>query len=81
MLTAKDLELIEKIIYRNGDDIAVAMSRSFERLEERIEALETRLTSRITDMGNKNIEDGQEISDTLADLKNSLAVFMTKIKV
>jgi len=30
------LELIERIIYKNGDDLAISIARSFERLEERI---------------------------------------------
>jgi len=37
-LEQKDLELIERVIYKNGDDIAVSIGRSFERLEERIDA-------------------------------------------
>ena len=39
-LEQKDLELIERVIYNNGDDIAVSIGRSFERLEERITATE-----------------------------------------
>ena len=31
-LDQKDLELIERVIYKNGDDIAVSIGRSFERL-------------------------------------------------
>jgi hypothetical protein len=31
-LETKDLELIERVIYKNGDDIAVSIGRSFERL-------------------------------------------------
>jgi hypothetical protein len=46
-LTQKDLELIERAIYKNGDDIAVPIARSFERLEERIDASESRLYSRL----------------------------------
>jgi len=52
-LEQKDLELIERVIYKNGDDIAVSISRSFERLEERIDAAESRLYGRIS-----AIEDG-----------------------
>ena len=35
-LNSKDIELIDRIIYKNTDDIAVAIARSFERLEEKI---------------------------------------------
>ena len=41
-IAQKDLELIERVIYKNGDDIAVSIGRSFERLEERIDAGEMR---------------------------------------
>ena len=37
-ITQKDLEIIERIIYKNGDDVAVSIARSFERIEERIDA-------------------------------------------
>jgi len=49
-LEQKDLESIDRIIYRNSDDIAVSIARSFERLEERIDAVESRLYSRIADL-------------------------------
>jgi len=32
---------------KNGDDIAVSIGRSFERLEERIDGAESRLYSRL----------------------------------
>jgi hypothetical protein len=47
-LDKTDLELIERVIYKNGDDIAVSIARSFERLEERIDAAEARIYSRLT---------------------------------
>ena len=49
-LTHEDLELIERVIYKNGDDVAIAMGRSFERLEERIDAAEARLYSRLLEI-------------------------------
>jgi hypothetical protein len=49
-LTEKDLELIERVIYKNGDDIAVSISRSFERLEERIDAAESRIYTRLIEV-------------------------------
>jgi len=49
-LTQSDLESIERIIYKNSDDIAVSIARSFERLEERIDAAEARLYSRFADI-------------------------------
>jgi hypothetical protein len=52
-LNPADLELIERVIYRNGDDIAVSIGRSFERLEERIDATEARIYSRFTDIADE----------------------------
>ena len=52
-LDQKDLELIERIIYKNGDDIAVSIGRSFERLEERIDAAESRIYSRLAEIEDK----------------------------
>ena len=46
-LEPKDLELIERIVYKGNDDIAVSIARSFERLEERIDGSESRLYSRL----------------------------------
>jgi predicted nucleic acid-binding Zn-ribbon protein len=43
-------EQIERVIYKNGDDIAVSIGRSFERLEERMDAAESRICSRLTDI-------------------------------
>ena len=52
-LEQKDIELLERVIYKNGDDIAVSLARSFERLEERIDAAESRIYSRISDVEDK----------------------------
>jgi hypothetical protein len=55
-LHTKDLELIERIIYKNGDDIAVSIGRSFERLEERMDAFESRIYSRVSDIDQRLTE-------------------------
>lgn len=52
-LDQKDVELLERIIYKNGDDIAVSVARSFERLEERIDSTESRLYARFADLEDK----------------------------
>ena len=52
-LDQKDLESIERLVYRNADDIAVSIGRSFERLEERIDAAESRIYSRLGDIEDK----------------------------
>ena len=45
-----DLEAIERVIYKNGDAVAVSIARSFERIEEKIDAVESRIYSRLTDL-------------------------------
>ncbi len=60
-LESKDLELIERVIYKNGDDIAVSIGRSFERLEERIDGAESRIYGRLV-----------EIEDLIEGLKDDV---------
>jgi hypothetical protein len=74
-LEPKDIEVIEKIIYKNGDDIAVSIARSFERLEERIDAAESRIYSRISDVEDKVESVRQDIADELADMKGEIRDF------
>lgn len=52
-LDKEDIEIIEKLIYRNNDDVAISIKRSFERLEERIDSSTARLISRIADIEDK----------------------------
>ena len=42
-------EKLERVIYKNGDDIAVSVARSFERLEERLDAVGISICNRLTD--------------------------------
>ena len=53
VLKPADLELIERVIYKNGDDVAVSIARSFERIEEMINDAEARVYSRVTDFENE----------------------------
>jgi hypothetical protein len=53
VLEPNDREWIERVIYKNGDDIAVSIARSFERLEERIDAAETRIYGRLAELEDK----------------------------
>ena len=48
VLKPADLEAIERVIYRNGDDIATANGRSFERLEEKMDAVQSHIHARLT---------------------------------
>ena len=71
VLKPADLEAIERVIYRNGDDIATATSRAFERLEEKIIALEKNILGRLVEIKKEvhselqnlrlMVEDGSEV--------------------
>ena len=71
-LEQKDLELIERVIYKNGDDIAVSIGRSFERLDERIDAAESRIYSRLAEIEDKIEASRQDASDNIGDVLEEL---------
>ena len=71
-LEQKDLELIERVIYKNGDDIAVSIGRSFERLEERIDAAESRIYSRLAEIEDKIEAARQDATDNIGDVLEEL---------
>jgi len=71
-LEQKDIEMIERVIYKNGDDIAVSIGRSFERLEERIDAAEARIYSRLADLEDKVEASRQDIADELGEIRTEL---------
>jgi len=71
-LDKKDLELIERLIYKNADDIAISIARSFERLEERIDATESRLYSRLADLEDKVEASRQDISDGMGVVREEI---------
>ncbi len=69
-LESNDIELIERLIYKNNDDVAVSIARSFERLEERIDAAESRLYSRLSDLEDKTESCRQDIVDDIGTLRD-----------
>jgi len=71
-LDSKDLELIERCIYKGADDIAVSISRSFERLEERMDATESRLYSRLAEVEDRVESSRQDLSDELGVIREDL---------
>ena len=75
-LEQKDLELIERIIYKNGDDVAVSIARSFERLEERIDAAESRIYSRLSDLEDKLEANRQDFADELGEVTEEIREFI-----
>ena len=75
-LEQKDIELIERAIYKNGDDIAVSIGRSFERMEERIDAAESRIYSRLSDLEDKIETSRQDLSDELGTVRADVRQLM-----
>ena len=71
-LDQKDRELFESILYKHGDDLAVSIARSFERLEERIDGAESRLYSRLSDLEEKIEASRQDISDEIGDVRTDV---------
>jgi hypothetical protein len=71
-LDQKDLESIERILYKNGDDLAISIARSFERLEERIDATESRLYTRMADLEDRIEGSRQDIADSIAEVRREL---------
>lgn len=57
-LDNQDLERIERVFYKNSDDIAVSIASSFEPMKLRIDGAEYRLCARL-----KKIEDILESED------------------
>ncbi|MFA6314764.1 MAG: hypothetical protein WC648_00105 [Candidatus Paceibacterota bacterium] len=75
-LEQKDIEVIERVIYKNGDDVAVSISRSFERLEERVDAVESRLYSRLADIEDHIESSRQDNSDNVGDIREEIRELM-----
>jgi hypothetical protein len=71
-LDNNDLESIEHTVHKLGGDIAVAIGRGFERLEERIDAAESRITSRLSEIWHKIEESQQDLSDELGNVRSEL---------
>ncbi len=71
-LEKNDIELIERLIYKNNDDVAVSISRSFERLEERIDAAEARLYSRFSDLEDRVEACRQDVVDDIGTLRDEV---------
>lgn len=68
-LSKKDVETIESIIYKNADDTAVSIARTFERFEERLDALESRVSARIADVEDRLVGIRQNIEDRISEVR------------
>jgi len=71
-LSQADLESIERVVFKQNDDIAVSIARSFERLEERMDAMEARLHSRISELEDRAAANRQSIEDSLGDVREDI---------
>lgn len=71
-LDQKDIELIERTVYKCGDDVAVSIARSFERIEERIDATESRLYARLADLEDRVEGSRQDIADEITEVRREL---------
>lgn len=71
-LDQKDLELIERLIYKNADDVAVSIARSFERLEGHIDSTESRIYSRLSEIEDKVDSVRQDIADEMAEVRSEI---------
>jgi len=74
-LEVGDIEVIERLIYKNNDDVAVSIARSFERLEERIDAAEARLFTRISELEDRVEACRQDIVDDIGTLRDEVREF------
>lgn len=75
-LEQKDLELIESLIYKNSDDIAISLARSFERLEKHNNETESRIYSRLRDIEEQIESTRQDMADTIGDIKEEMRDFI-----
>ena len=71
-LDTKDLEHIERLLFKSADDVAVSIARSFERLEERMDSTESRLYSRIVELEDKVEGSRQDLSDELGLIRENM---------
>lgn len=49
-LSPKALEVIERIVYKNTDDLYISIGRNFDRIEERIDAIEAKQYAKIEEL-------------------------------
>ena len=71
-LDTKDLEHIERLLFKSADDVAVSIARSFERLEERMDSTESRLYSRFAELEDKVEGSRQDLSDELGLIRENM---------
>lgn len=68
----KDIDVFERLINRNSDDIAISIARSFERLEERIDAIESRIYVRLSELEDRVEASRQDLADMLGQFRDEM---------
>ncbi len=71
-LEPKDLELIERLIYKCSDEISLNLGRSFERLEERFDSAETRVYGRMAEIEEKIEDARQSATDSFDSIREDI---------
>jgi hypothetical protein len=71
-LEQKDLELIENLLYKNSDDIVISIGRSFERILEHLDSVESRIYSRLAEIEEKIDDDRQSTADILEAIREDI---------
>lgn len=79
-LEQKDLELVERIVRKTCDDIAVSFERGLERVEERLDGAETRIYSRMADLEEKIEDQKQTVADLIEAIREDIRE-LTKIEM
>jgi len=70
-LDKKYLELNERVLYKNSDDLAVSIARCVERFEERLDVAESRLSTRLADIEDKIVSVEGNLLDELNPVRHN----------
>lgn len=65
-------EEFEQLLNRHHDDLAISITRSLERLEERLDAMESRIYSRFGDLEDNNQKRYENIVEILKLINDKL---------
>jgi len=72
-LDEQDLNKIKRLLAEHWDDIAVhIIGRTFERLEERIDAAESRICGHLSEIEDRIETSRQDLSDELGLVRDSV---------
>ena len=71
-LDTKDLDAIKQIISNFNDDMAVAIARSFERMQESMDAMENRHLARLVELADDIEGSRQALADLLGDVRTDV---------